>query len=777
MSISAIPSNGLTLHGLAAIDEDPKHEPNPAILFRLNDSLLEDVKKASSSQGGLQLLTGAAPKIRLGKRTIDLTISPEAFRHELYTASTDSLSDFDFAGIVSHRAELKAPERKQSLGSDAALAALQSSLKSYQQEKQAKSVNISNNLVAVPKHRWEANKQQQQAKRRGLAGSHSASPLIGSASAPHVGSAPTSVPAGESFARAQAMKTPLLHLLAIKPLSTEDIIQKTHIPQGDLEEIVQKIGKQDSGKWQLTDRSYRDLDLWKFGYSTQKERDAAIENAIRAYDRMRLGKDEKLWQMLLREEERDKGKILSKLHLGGGPSKLTPNLAASPMPEDGQAISASNTPRLGPSSTPKVGTKKNEAGSFEKKLFANKDPKKRAIEEAKEKKRKEKETAAASDREGGKPARKKQTTAKNNPKVKSEELVHSSSDESEGETRRTPAQSSSQPKAAATDRKPLANATAKKQTTAATTTTLSQAAAKVKSKAAAEGTGTPKAGTPASKQSSATKAAKSSTAGKNTPNGLSAPASQHRTQLSPQKPGSRPGVPSPLGAARPRVASDVSDRSAVGVQRVRQGAETVKGLGITNGFRKRQDTVTSTESYLSSNSDKMNGDHKTNADKARKQGANGTVTSKSSLANGHAHKGENGVKRKTADSPSQAHEDGHAAKHRKTESNSSQSQKSRNGSIGATSSTEAPLERSTSSDSTGSIINDITYSQGVNIAQKFRDEYYPAYAKLYDEQAAMEKRGETVPRHDRQRLWDMHKRLEQMKREIKAASLREHLDE
>lgn len=713
-------------------------------------------------------------KIRLGKRAIDLTISPEAFRHELFTASTDSLSDFDFSGIVSHRAELKAPERKQSVGSDAALAALQNSLASYQQNKQAKSVNISNNVVAVPKHRWEANREQKKAGKRGFGGSQPASPPTNAAGAAKTGTAPTSVPASESFARTQAMKTPLIHLLAVKPLSTEDIIQQTHIPKGDLEEMMQKIGKQDQGKWQLTDRTYRDLDVWKFGYKMQKERDAAIDNAIRAYDRMRLGKDEKLWQMLLREDERDKGKVLSKLHLGlGAPTKLTPNLAASPLvhADDGQAVSAANTPRLGPSSTPKTGAKKGEAGSFEKKLFSNKDPKKRAIEEAKEKKRKEKEAAAAaSDKEGGKPARKKQTTARNNPKVKSEELVHSSSDESEGEVRSSVPATSSQPKPAATDRKPLPNATAKKQTAAATTPKPGEANAKTKSKTGTEGT--PKAGTPASKQvSAASKSTKASTTGKSTPNGLSAPASQHRSQLSPQKSGSKPGVPSPLGAARPRVASDVSDRGAVGVQRVRHGAETPKGLGITNGFRKRQDTVTSTESFMSSNSEKMNGD------KPRKQGVNGMATPKPSLTNGHAQKGENGLKRKSAESPSQTNENGHAVKHRKTESNSSQSQKSRNGSIGATSSTDAPLERSTSSESAGSIINDINYSQGVNIAQKFRDEYYPAYAKLYDEQAAMERRGETVPRHDRQRLWDMHKRLEQMKREIKAASQREHLDE
>ncbi|EME82750.1 uncharacterized protein MYCFIDRAFT_182618 [Pseudocercospora fijiensis CIRAD86] len=60
------------------------------------------------------------------------------------------------------------------------------------------------------------------------------------------------------------------------------------------------------------------------------------------------------------------------------------------------------------------------------------------------------------------------------------------------------------------------------------------------------------------------------------------------------------------------------------------------------------------------------------------------------------------------------------------------------------------------------------------MARKFHDDYYPHYTKLYDEQAAMEKRGETVPKAERQKLWTLHRRLEGMKREIRAASEREH---
>ncbi|KAK4627133.1 hypothetical protein CLAFUW4_04293 [Fulvia fulva] len=783
----SIPESGLVLHGVAAKDDASKYVPDPAILVKLDDSLLEDVKTASSRKEDFQFLTGNFPRIRLGKKTFDLTISNETFRHELYSASSEAFGDLSFAGVVGHRAELSLPERKQSLGSDAALAALQNSLASYKQEKEAKAVNISNNVVAVPKHRFEAYHQQKQARRRGLLGSQPASPSLNASKTPNAGIAPTSMPASDAAARTQAMRTPLIHLLAIGPLSRDSILERTRIPKDDLDSVLEKIAKQDQGKWQLLDRAYKDLDVWKFGYGSQEDRDQVVKNAIRSYDRMRIGKDEKLWQMLLPKEDRDKGIILSKLHLGAAPAAgLTPNLAVSPLVHgetagDSKIASTANTPRLGPSATPKATSGKNEGGALAKRLFS-KDPKKqqqqRAKDEAKEKKRKEKD-AAASDRESGKPARKKQMTSKtSDPKVKSAEFVRSSSDESEGELRELgSATSSSQPRAAANASRPLPNATAKKTATIMAARFPSSGEASARAKARPSATSTPKSGAATSKvqPTTAIKTTKPIPPGKSTPNGVSASSSQGRSQLSPQKLKHRPTAPSPLGAARPRVASDVSDRGVVGVQRIRQGAETPKGLGITNGFRKRHDTVTSNESHGSNRSERMSGEaKKTTSDKTPRPTVNGTGTPKSHLTNGNSQKLTNGLKRKPADSPSHGNENGPAAKHRKTESSSSQSQKSQS-SDSAGSIKRRDSDTSTTSENKYSEDRDLrlSFERGVDLAAVFNKQY-PLYTKMYDEQCAMEKRGEVVPLEDRQRFGKMHRRLAQMKREIQSASTREH---
>lgn len=61
MSLSTLPSSGLQLHGISAQDDDPKNARSSAVLFKLSDDLLQDVKKSSHSPHGLQLVTGSIP--------------------------------------------------------------------------------------------------------------------------------------------------------------------------------------------------------------------------------------------------------------------------------------------------------------------------------------------------------------------------------------------------------------------------------------------------------------------------------------------------------------------------------------------------------------------------------------------------------------------------------------------------------------------------------------------------------------------------------------------
>lgn len=67
----------------------------------------------------------------------------------------------------------------------------------------------------------------------------------------------------------------------------------------------------------------------------------------------------------------------------------------------------------------------------------------------------------------------------------------------------------------------------------------------------------------------------------------------------------------------------------------------------------------------------------------------------------------------------------------------------------------------------------MTFGQGVSLARRFREEWYPAYMKLYDELEAIQRRGERMPPADKERLLQMHERLVQAKREIADASERE----
>ena len=136
---------------------------------------------------------------------------------------------------------------------------------------------------------------------------------------------PTSVPtlhAGKTQ-RLQALRTPLIHFLAARPASTKLLVQHLNCKEEDVLEVLQKVGKRfrlDESKWDLTDKAFKELDIWDFHYPNEGDRQLAINRAISAFDRMRLSTSEKLWDMLIPTNERGKGKILSHLnHLHKGP--------------------------------------------------------------------------------------------------------------------------------------------------------------------------------------------------------------------------------------------------------------------------------------------------------------------------------------------------------------------------------------------------------------------------------------------------------------------------
>jgi RNA polymerase II elongation factor ELL len=126
---------------------------------------------------------------------------------------------------------------------------------------------------------------------------------------------PTSQPGSTHDAVINALRVPVIHLLARQPASEASLAETCRTSQANMRELLPKIAKRsspDADKWQLTDKVFRELNPFKFPYQSPEDREQAIESAIKAFDRQRLAKDDKLWQVLLPHEERGKGVCLSR---------------------------------------------------------------------------------------------------------------------------------------------------------------------------------------------------------------------------------------------------------------------------------------------------------------------------------------------------------------------------------------------------------------------------------------------------------------------------------
>jgi RNA polymerase II elongation factor ELL len=126
---------------------------------------------------------------------------------------------------------------------------------------------------------------------------------------------PTSQPSSTHDAVINALRVPVIHLLARQPAGEASLAETCRTSQANMRELLPKIAKRsspDADKWQLTDKVFRELNPFKFPYQSSEDRDQAIEGAIKAFDRQRLAKDDKLWQVLLPYEDRGKGICLSR---------------------------------------------------------------------------------------------------------------------------------------------------------------------------------------------------------------------------------------------------------------------------------------------------------------------------------------------------------------------------------------------------------------------------------------------------------------------------------
>ncbi|KIW19202.1 hypothetical protein PV08_03496 [Exophiala spinifera] len=328
MGVVNIPPKGLTLRHASEHGTSDKSASEPSQIFRLDvvESVTKELLRSLNNKEQVKLRCGRRPLIQVGKKAIPLETTLDSFPTEIFKRSTDDADLLYFSGKSSHRLEVQKAE-EATAKSDEALATLESTLKSIQEQRASNETSIIGGAQHVGKKDIRPSPslgQSSTALRKdllgGLSSSRPSSPFLTASFSPRLGPTSAALSPGVSpkdRVRLDAIRIPLVHLLAVRPMSLKEICKQLRASKEDCERLIEKVArdsKEGDGLKELKEKSYRELDVWKFPYRSSDERQSAVDHAIQAYDRMRVEKKDNLWQLLLPQNERGKGKILSRLN-------------------------------------------------------------------------------------------------------------------------------------------------------------------------------------------------------------------------------------------------------------------------------------------------------------------------------------------------------------------------------------------------------------------------------------------------------------------------------
>ncbi|KAK1829998.1 hypothetical protein QBC39DRAFT_118362 [Podospora conica] len=353
-----IPDAGLTLESSTKMVGLPAQ----AFAITLSDSALEDMIKRVQNGEGIQLSLGENPAFLLSDR--DIKISPEPLEYDLFRSTSENPTAVTKlpqpAMSIFHASRHSKAKATKATQPKATQPKVIKTAKPAARPAAPKASSATPRLGAVPDKdagvieeddalttlkntyaRAEAEKRQM-AERREKASAELGSNLLGGRgkgkpgkanllrpqpvttsrsqpSSPGFGSlASPSVPAAVVSAqdRAKQQRAPIIHELAVRELSFDELRSKVeYASEEEFNSLVKKVAYFDDGlqKWALNKLYWKELDVFQYAYETEEDRQKAIDNAIRVYDRTRLGTTDPLWQKLLPEADRNKGICLSKL--------------------------------------------------------------------------------------------------------------------------------------------------------------------------------------------------------------------------------------------------------------------------------------------------------------------------------------------------------------------------------------------------------------------------------------------------------------------------------
>ncbi|KAJ4366339.1 hypothetical protein N0V83_007975 [Neocucurbitaria cava] len=317
MAASLLPSGGIALVGAPDSDigsKDANSTPVQAMQVEMTQDIVDELLESVRSGKPPQIFFGKVPQLKYGDKTHVLQSSSETHRYELYRSSGTGGEgdDLKFAGLINHSLIVQ-KATDVTAGVDSALEQLRSSMAAISEFKEANKTIVGDVTPGrTPGHRRFPSTGF---KAQHLAPSKIGSPLLSAPSSPMHKRPPTSQPSSSRDLVLNALRVPVIHLLAREPATEHSLASTCRTSLANIRDCLPKVAKRsspDADKWQLTDKAFREVNPWKFPYQSSEERQQAIDGAIKSFDRQRLAKDDKLWQILLPREERGQGICLSR---------------------------------------------------------------------------------------------------------------------------------------------------------------------------------------------------------------------------------------------------------------------------------------------------------------------------------------------------------------------------------------------------------------------------------------------------------------------------------
>ncbi|KAH7197216.1 uncharacterized protein B0J16DRAFT_15778 [Fusarium flagelliforme] len=324
MNSLKVPESGIQLEGSNGKDASL---PSQAFALTLSDVLIEDMIKCVQNGDGIQLSLGANPTFLYGSKTHTIAPPTDSNPYDLYL--TRPFESTRTAEKIPHTGTLfEKPRGASSKKSQASKADNTADAKTAKSSKSAASSGLDsdietlqNGLAAHAASKEKARVVDRLPTKKGAIKTKTTKPL---SSAPRsipqspgqvsLGSA-TPNPTSQPQNRAKGDRAMLVHELAVQDRSFDYLTKKWEGSQEDMEPTLRKVADylDDSKRWSLKKRTWRDLDVWNYDYDTQELRQKAIDNAVRQYDKQRITIAEPEWDRLLPKEERGTGKCLSRV--------------------------------------------------------------------------------------------------------------------------------------------------------------------------------------------------------------------------------------------------------------------------------------------------------------------------------------------------------------------------------------------------------------------------------------------------------------------------------